>query len=190
MKLGLLKTLAQALVCAGHLSLISSVCAKAMPETTGQNALSVEHVEIHSNWTFDEVLNALEATVKPLDRKLLEAMVRGDMASAEGIAGHSPLFIFSKRDHGAILRAFAPHRKAVQLEIGNPITASKMTRRRIAVSLYVPVRVILYELEDGGCAFAYDLPSSVLKQFDDARVSAVAKELDQELKAALLQAAD
>jgi len=39
--------------------------------------------------------------------------------------------------------------KAVQYEIGNPLTASKMTRHQLAAGLYAPLRVILYEDETG-----------------------------------------
>jgi hypothetical protein len=33
-------------------------------------------------------------------------------------------------------------RKAVQYEIGNPLTATRMTRHRMAAALYAPLRVL------------------------------------------------
>jgi uncharacterized protein (DUF302 family) len=186
-----LKTFVRCLVCAGALSALSPVQVKAMPGANiQQRTISVEHIEIRSAKSFDEVAKKLEANVKSLDPHLPEAMARGDVEAAEKIVGAAPLFIFAKRDHGAILHIAGQSRKAVQYEIGNPMTATEMTRHRIEASLYAPLRVTLYENEGGGCAFAYDRPSSLFGQFGDARISAVAMRLDQELKAALLQAAE
>jgi uncharacterized protein (DUF302 family) len=186
-----LKALLRGIVCAGLLSAISSVQVDAKPGAkTQQKSFSVEHIEIHSTKSFDDIVKALEATVIPLDPHLAETMAKGDAATAEKIAGEAPLFIFAKRDHGAILRVAGQSRKAVQYEIGNPMTATEMTRHRIEASLYAPLRVTLYESEGGGCTFAYDQPSTLFGQFGDTRVSAVAHRLDQELKAALLKAVE
>jgi len=47
------------------------------------------------------------------------------------------------------LKTIGRANKAVQYEIGNPLTASKMTRHQLAAGLYAPLRVILYEDETG-----------------------------------------
>ena len=183
------ETLARRLFRAGVLAALPVAHVNAASDiSTRQNTISVEHIEIHSAKTFDDVAKALETTVKPLDPRLPEAMANGDAATAGRIVGDTPLFIFGKRDHGAILRVAGQNRKAIQYDIGNPMTATEMTRHRIEASLYAPLRVTLYENTDGGCTFAYDRPSSLFGQFGDARVSAVAQRLDQELKAALLRA--
>ena len=78
--------------------------------------------------------------------------------------------------------------KAVQYEIGNPLTASKMTRHQLAAGLYAPLRVILYEDETGGSIFEYDKPSSLFGQFDDEQVTVVARGLDVALERALQRA--
>ena len=48
----------------------------------------------------------------------------------------------------------------MQYEIGNPLTASKMTRHQFAAALYAPLRVVLFEDEQGKGIFEYDKPSS------------------------------
>jgi len=48
------------------------------------------------------------------------------------------LSIFEERDHGALLQIFGSGRDARQYEIGNPLTASKMTRYRLSAALYAP----------------------------------------------------
>ncbi len=87
-------------------------------------------------------------------------------------------------------KAAGQQRKATQYEIGNPLTATLMTRHKLAASLYAPLRVALYENEGGGCAFAYDQPSSLFGQFGDEQINVVARGLDEKLKAALLRAAE
>ena len=72
-----------------------------------------------------------------------------------------------------------------QYEIGNPLTAERMTRRVLAAALYAPLRVVLYEDVSGRAIFEYDLPSSLFRQFGDERVARVGRELDAELEAVL-----
>jgi uncharacterized protein (DUF302 family) len=99
------------------------------------------------------------------------------------------LSIFLDRDHGALLKIYAQHSNAIQYEIGNPLTASKMTRHCLAAALYAPLRVVLYENEEGEAVFEYDKPSSLFGQFGDDRVTDVGRYLDAALEAALKQAA-
>src|SRR5215469_9343947 len=77
-------------------------------------------------------------------------------------------------DHGGLLHIAGLARKAVQYEIGNPLTAARMTQHRLSAALYAPLRVVLYEDEAGRAAFEYDRPSSLFDQFGDERVTAVA----------------
>ena len=99
------------------------------------------------------------------------------------------LSIFLVRNHGALLKIAGEERKALQYEIGNPLTASQMTRHQLAAALYAPLRVALYEDEQGRGVFEYDRPSSFFGQFGDDHVTQVGRELDKELEAALLDAA-
>jgi uncharacterized protein (DUF302 family) len=86
------------------------------------------------------------------------------------------------------LRITGHARKAVQYEIGNPLTASKMTRHQLAAGLYAPLRVVLYEDQEGGSVFEYDRPSSLFGQFGDQEVNDVAHGLDVALERALRRA--
>jgi uncharacterized protein (DUF302 family) len=155
-----------------------------------QRTVAVEHIEIHSAKGFDDVASRLETAIPALDPAIFAALASGDQERVDKLLGHTPLFIFLKREHGAILKIAGQQRKAMQYEIGNPFTATKMTRYRLGASLYAPLRVTLYENEAGGCTFAYDQPSSLFGQFGDERVAVVARGLDEELKAALLRAAE
>jgi hypothetical protein len=61
----------------------------------------------------------------------------------------------------------------VQYEIGNPLTASRMTRHQLAAALYTPLRVVLFEDEQGRGILEYDRPSSFFSQYDDEGVTEV-----------------
>jgi uncharacterized protein (DUF302 family) len=151
--------------------------------------ITVDHIEIHSDRDFDLVAKSLESALPALDHAVLDALVSGDLPAAEKRVGKTSLFIFLKRDHGALLRAAGPHKKVFQYEIGNPLTAMKMTRHQRRAALYAPLRVTLVEDDSGGCTFEYDRPSSLFGQFGDDGVTDVARGLDEDLKSALTRSA-
>jgi len=152
--------------------------------------VQVEHVRIEAAKPFADVKATLEELVPPLDPAILEALRQGDMGRAKEALQRGPeLAIFSARDHGGLLRISGLARNAVQYEIGNPLTATKMTQHRLPAALYAPLRVVLYENEAGHAVFEYDRPSSLFGQFGDERVTAVARELDASLERVLAQAA-
>ncbi|WP_213767456.1 DUF302 domain-containing protein [Caballeronia sp. dw_19] len=152
--------------------------------------ISIDHIQIRSARPFDEVRRKLEETVPQLDRAIMAALNEGDQARAQDYGDRGPkLSIFLVRDHGALLQIAGAARKALQYEIGNPLTASKMTRHQLAAALYAPLRVALYEDEQGRGVFEYDRPSSFFGQFGDEQITEIGRDLDDELRAALLGAA-
>jgi uncharacterized protein (DUF302 family) len=153
-----------------------------------QEAVHVEHVKMVSAKKFADVAAALEASIPKLDPAIAEALAKGDEQRATEVEKGTPLFIFLKRDHGALLQVSGQPQKAFQYEIGNPHTASKMTRHRLAAGLYAPLRVFLYEDENGNSVIEYDKPSSLFGQFGDEPVSEVARGLDVALERALQRA--
>ena len=153
-----------------------------------QQTIQVEHVRIESAKPFAEVKAALEELVPPLDPEVPEALRQGDIGRAKEALQRGPeLAIFGARDHGGLLRVAGLARKAVQYDIGNPLTATRMTQHQLPASLYAPLRVLLYENEIGRAVFEYDRPSSLFGQFGDERVTAVARELDASLERALVK---
>jgi uncharacterized protein (DUF302 family) len=70
-----------------------------------------------------------------------------------------------------LLRTAVVSRNALQYEIGNPLTATRMTRHVPAAALYAQLRVVLYERQHGRTVFEYDLPSSQFDQYGDERVT-------------------
>ncbi|MGW7775691.1 DUF302 domain-containing protein [Pseudomonas machongensis] len=153
--------------------------------------ITIEHVTLACTRPFHEVRQAIEALVPPLDPNLIAQVSKGDLqAIAEHERNGPKLFRFLERDHGALLGVVGRACNAIQYEIGNPLTASKMTRHQLAAALYAPLRVTLFEDPDGATVFEYDLPSSLFGQFADERVRAVGLYLDEALESVLLEAAN
>jgi len=153
--------------------------------------IPVEHIRISSERSFAEVRQRLEATLPKLEAGIADALRRGDQKRATEFDENGPkLSIFERRDHGSLLQVFGGRRNALQYEIGNPLTSSKMNRYKLSAALYAPLRVVLFEDERGKGVFEYDKPSSFFGQFRDERVTQVSRCLDVELEGALRKAAD
>ena len=159
--------------------------------TMTKHTIGVEHLRIESGKSFADVRAALERSVPQLDPTLVKALADGDVERANREKEEGPeLSIFQVRDHGALLAIAGKARNALQYDIGNPVTASLMTRHQLASALYAPIRVVLYEDDAGHGVFEYDQPSTTFGQFGDEQVTAVAHGLDAALERALLGAAE
>ena len=158
---------------------------------TSVERVTIEHVTIRSGKTFAAVRAALEALVPRLDDGFSTLLRFGlaDRARQE-LEAAATLSIFGSRDHGALLAIAGLKQQAIQYDIGNPLTASLMTRHKISAALYAPIRVLLLESPEGGVAFEYDRPVSTFGQFGDERVNIVARELDENLENVLQKAAN
>jgi uncharacterized protein (DUF302 family) len=152
-----------------------------------QTRFPVDHVRLTTDRPFAEVQAAFERRLGKFDPSVSQALAAGGAAEAvkariEAMAGPSGFMLFGKTDHGALLRTAGQQRKAVQYVVGNPLFAVEMTRYAIAASLYAPLRVLIYEADDGKACIEYDRPSSLFGQFGDERVNRMAAALDQKLE--------
>ncbi len=152
--------------------------------------ITIEHVSITSKRPFAEVRAAIEADLPKLDTNIQVLLSNGDQEGIKTYEAYGPkLSMFLERDHGELLAIAGRKRNAVQYEIGNPITASKMTRHDLRAALYAPLRVVLFETESGEVVFEYDKPSTLFGQIGDQRITDVGLYLDRELEAVLIKAA-
>ena len=159
--------------------------------STSIEKVTVEHVTIRSSNTFAAVRATLEALIPRLDDGFLTLVRFGliDRARQE-LEAAAALSIFGNRDHGALLAIAGLKRRAIQYDIGNPLTASLMTRHKVSAGLYAPIRVLLRESPEGDVAFEYDRPVSTFGQFGADRVDIVARKLDENLQNVLQKAAN
>ena len=112
--------------------------------------LSVEHRALPCVRPFDEVHRALIDPVPALKPEVSEILVQGQEARPRFRARKSQSFGNSRRAMAAFSTgADGQTSKGMQYEIGNPLTAERMTRHALAAGLYAPLRVMLYEDESG-----------------------------------------
>jgi len=144
---------------------------------------------------FDEVTKNFERGLGRYDPAVVQAIwsaptpVDEARARIEAMAGPSGFMLFSATDHGALVSLFATEpKKAIQYVFGHPLIALEMTRHNLAAGLYVPLRLLIYEHDGKTTRLEYDRPSSILGQFDDARIRSVAAALDHKVEALVGQA--
>jgi uncharacterized protein (DUF302 family) len=155
--------------------------------------ITIEHVHVETEKPFGEVAAAFEARLGKFDPAAYEQLQSGADAEAvtakiDAMAGSSGFMLFSTQNHGALLRLARRQRKAVQYVVGNPLFALRMTQHDIRASLYAPLRVLIYENEEGKTCVEYDRPSSLFGQFGNAGVTEVATMLDRKLEQLVAEA--
>jgi hypothetical protein len=107
--------------------------------TVTSRTIAIVHIKIESEKKFWEVRRALEETIPKLNPAVGKFLRKGDQERAKVEEEHGPkLSIFLVRDHGALLQIAGGARNARQYDIGNPLTASKMTRHQLPAALYAP----------------------------------------------------
>jgi uncharacterized protein (DUF302 family) len=148
----------------------------------------VNHVRETTDKPFEEVAQAFERQLGRFDPEVYKALAaNGNAGEArariEAMAGPSGFMLFGTNNHGALLRLAGQKRKAVQYVVGNPLFALQMTQHDIRASLYAPLRVLLYENEEGKTCVEYDRPSSLFGQFGNDRITPTATMLDRKLEA-------
>jgi uncharacterized protein (DUF302 family) len=150
--------------------------------------ISVEHVHLATDKPFEDVTKAFELQLGRFDSDVYKALAEGGDAEAakakiEAMAGPSGFMLFATHNHGALLRLAGQQRKAIQYVVGNPLFAFQMTQHDIRASLYAPLRVLIYENDEGKTCVEYDKPSSLFGQFGNDRISPTAAMLDNKLEA-------
>ena len=153
-----------------------------------QSTIHIEHVRLPFDKPFDKFTALFEQQLGRFDLAAYKDLEEGGnpqaaRAKLEAMAGPSGFMLFRTSNHGLVLRLVGKPRKAMQYLIGNPLFAVEMTRYAIGAALYAPLRVLIYEPEEGQTCVEYDLPSSLFGQFGDENVDRVAKALDQKLEA-------
>jgi uncharacterized protein (DUF302 family) len=162
-------------------------------ERPGDNPMNkscfmIDHVRLESDRPFEEVSKAFERQLGTFDPNVRPAATEGGdteaaKAKIAAMAGPSGFMLFGTQDHGALLHLAGQKRKAIQYVVGNPLFALQMTQHDIRASLYAPLRVLIFENENGKTCVEYDTPSSLFGQFGDSRIAPTAAMLDRKLEA-------
>ena len=157
------------------------------------NHITVDHVRRTTDKPFGDVTTAFERQLGRFEPGVYQALAAGGdaegaRAKIEAMAGPSGFMLFGTNDHGSLLRLAGQKRKAIQYVVGNPLFALQMTQHDIRASLYAPLRVLIYEDEQGKTCVEYDRPSSLFCQFGNDRIAPTAAMLDRKLEALVAEA--
>jgi uncharacterized protein (DUF302 family) len=149
--------------------------------------ITVEHVRVTADQPFEKVTKVFEEQTGRFDPSAYQHLNAGAdpeeiRAKIKAMEGPSGFMLFRTSDHGALLRLAGQKKKAIQYLVGNPLFAIQMTEHDIRASLYAPLRVLIYENEQGKTCVEYDRPSSLFGQFGNAKVTEVARMLDRKLE--------
>ena len=152
------------------------------------NHITVDHIRRTTDKPFGDVTTAFERQLGRFDPDVLKSLpasgdAEGVRAKIEAMAGPSGFMLFATHNHGALLRLAGQQRKAIQYVVGNPLFALQMTQHDIRASLYAPLRVLIYENDEGKTCVEYDRPSSLFGQFGNDRIAPTAAMLDRKLEA-------
>jgi len=152
-----------------------------------QSRIEVEHVRLTADKSFEDFTATFEQQLGRFEPDVYKELEEGGDPAAvkarlEPMVGPSGFMLFTTSNHGALLRIVGKPRKAMQYLVGNPLFAIEMTQHAIGAGLYAPLRVLIYETEDGRTCVEYDRPSSLFGQFGDERVDRTAASLDRKLE--------
>src|SRR6516225_183109 len=155
--------------------------------------IAVDHVQVVADEPFDKVSKAFEQQLGQFNPEIYQSLTAGEdadkvRAKIEAMVGPSGFMLFRTSNHGALLRLAGQKKKAIQYLVGNPLFALQMTQHDIRAGLYAPLRVLIYENEQGKTCVEYDKPSSLFGQFGNAKVTEVAGMLDRKLEQLIAKA--
>jgi uncharacterized protein (DUF302 family) len=153
--------------------------------------LTIEHVVVASKQPYDKVISALDALLGPVQQwpaiwhPLAAAHASWEQITQEGEAhiGPSGMTLFFQVDHSILLSLVGKTSRAIQYAIGNPLLATQMTRLLPEAGLYAPLRLVVYEDEQGSTFVAYDSFVSLLAQYQREEITQVARVVEQKLEA-------
>jgi uncharacterized protein (DUF302 family) len=163
--------------------------AQPMTETRISTAIiPVEHVVVRTKKPYIEVKAALETRLGRLDSDILRLLRENKVdelrAALEKLAGRDGLAIHYVAAHGDWLILNGGRRNGIVYYLGNVLSAVAMTRQNFGAGLYAPLRVAVYE-DENGTTFEYDKPSTLFAQFHDPKIDEVSHSLDDRLAALL-----
>jgi uncharacterized protein (DUF302 family) len=148
--------------------------------------IPVEHVVVRTKKPYPEVKAALEGRLGRLDNNIRSLLSENKVdelrAALEKVAGKDGLAIHYVAAHGDWLVLNGGRRNGNVYYIGNVLSAVAMTHQNFGAGLYAPLRVAVYE-DENGTTFEYDKPSTLFAQFHDPKIDEVAHSLDDRLAA-------
>jgi uncharacterized protein (DUF302 family) len=151
--------------------------------------ITVEHVVVPSNLSYEQVILALEAQVGVYGNwEVIPHQLAAMHASWEQVAqitqpliGASGFTTFVKMEQGVLLSLTGKPKRITQYSLGNHLIGVYMLEHVPEVGLYAPPRVLVYEDYEGKTFVAYDRLVSLVSQYHNEEVTNVARLVDYKL---------
>jgi len=115
-------------------------------------------VSIPSNKSFEQTVDAFKMAVSKGGMMVMSTVDQGNMLKMTGLELKGTLFL-----------------------VGNPTVGKQVFEHNPGAGLYLPLRVYIYQGQDGKTYLSYDKPSVVLKPFNNPSIDQTAGMLDQKL---------
>jgi len=151
----------------------------------------MQHRAVTVSARYEPFTNALVKILGRFSEDVQKEAANNPAVAAQRIKameGEQGLMIFQILDYGAVLNIVGARKKAKQYLIGNPLVAIEMSRHDLRAALYAPLRVLVYEMAEGQTVVEFDQPSTLIGQFGNAEVTAVALDLDRKLERVIARA--
>jgi uncharacterized protein (DUF302 family) len=87
----------------------------------------------------------------------------------------------AKLEQGPLVSLLGKPKRMTVYLLGNPVLANTMFEHHPEIGLYAPLRASVFEDYSGLAHFTYDRPSTLLHQFGNDDVTAVARMLDDRM---------
>jgi len=192
-----MKTLALTMTILASEMIASAQNVAGLPPSSVVRPVTIQHVTVTSRRDFAATIREFEKQIGTFDPAALKPLGEPNpdfeqiKAKVEAMAGSSGFMRFGgiNKFGDLVTLAGQPAGKANRYVIGNPLIALQMVRHKLGVGLYVPLSILISEDDGGVTHLEYDLPSSLLDQFDHPEVRKVALMLDQKLSALLSSSA-
>jgi uncharacterized protein (DUF302 family) len=148
---------------------------------------SVERIDRVSTKPFAETVATFEQKVPQADVSAFRQLITSHASRSQieekvqGMTGDLGFMTLAKIDQGPLVSRLGKPKKMSVYLMGNPVLANRMYEEDPATGLYAPLRVAIYEDYGSATHFTYDLPSSLLSQFQNADIGVVARVLDEKM---------
>lgn len=166
---------------------------KSTMKTKPPKPVQMAHETIDVDVAYDLFIQNFETILGRFDPEVTATFAHDPQGADEAMRkmeGEQNLMIFSSQDHGQLLLLAGQRKKAMRYILGNPRVAMQMTQHDIRAALYVPLSVLFYEVGENAVRAEFDRPSSLLGQFNNQKVTAVALDLDVKLARVIEKAAE
>lgn len=157
--------------------------------------LTIEHMVITSEQSYEHVVEALEAQLgRRADWDALQqefetnATFEQTRQLIEQQIGTSGFTAFHKFNPGNLLTLSGKPTRAAQYAIGNPLLAIQMIEHAPEAALYAPLRLVVYENDAGKAVVAYERFTSQLAQYSHPEIARVAQLVEHKLEALIAEA--